>query len=81
MTKIKEQVVEMLQYIPDDKAVYILDIMKSLKALYKEDAVSVSLNEPEHKAMGILNKYANPDLISKEKEAWGEAVKEKHANN
>ena len=28
--------------------------------------------------MGIFNKYANPDLIPLEKEAWGEAVKEKH---
>lgn len=27
---------------------------------------------------GSLSKYANPDLIPKEKEAWGEAVKEKY---
>ena len=27
---------------------------------------------------GSLSKYANPDLIPKEKEAWGEAMREKY---
>jgi hypothetical protein len=30
---------------------------------------------------GIISQYANPELIPFEKEAWGEAVKEKHATN
>jgi predicted house-cleaning noncanonical NTP pyrophosphatase (MazG superfamily) len=81
VTRIKEQVIEMLQEIPDDKVIHILEIMKGLKSLYGNDKTNIMLNESEHKAMGILKKYANPDLISKEKEAWGEAVKEKHGNH
>ena len=53
MTKVKQQVVEMLQDIPDDKVT----------------------------AIGIFKEYANSDLVSKEKGAWGEAVREKHANH
>jgi hypothetical protein len=30
--------------------------------------------------VGILSEYANPDLISLEKEAWGMAMEEKHGN-
>jgi addiction module RelB/DinJ family antitoxin len=29
---------------------------------------------------GILEKYANPELISKEKDAWNEAARQKHDN-
>lgn len=32
-------------------------------------------------AKGIISQYANPELIPLEKEAWGEAVREKHAIN
>ncbi|MCL1988063.1 MAG: AbrB/MazE/SpoVT family DNA-binding domain-containing protein [Firmicutes bacterium] len=31
--------------------------------------------------IGILSKYANPDLIPLEKEAWGMAMEEKHGFN
>ena len=31
------------------------------------------------KMTGILHKYANPALVPPEGEAWGKAVKEKHA--
>ena len=30
---------------------------------------------------GIISQYASPELIPLEKEAWGEAVKEKHDTN
>jgi len=30
--------------------------------------------------IGSLNKYANPDLVFLEKEAWGDAAYEKHVN-
>jgi len=76
VTRIKEQVVEMLRDIPEDKAIYILEVLKGFKALYAEDNKNSALNEINPTAMGIFKKYANPDLISKEKDAWGEAVKE-----
>ena len=31
--------------------------------------------------IGILNEYANPDLVPLEKEAWKMAVIEKHGSN
>jgi hypothetical protein len=39
-----------------------------------------STSKPGKKARGILHKYKNPTLISKEKNAWEMAVKEKHAH-
>ena len=36
---------------------------------------------PVKKVAGKLKKYANPDLIYKEKKAWEKAVKEKHDNS
>jgi len=80
MTKIREQAIELLQSIPDDKVVYIVDILRGLKGLADHD-----LSEPDstktQSAMGIFSKYANTDLIPMEKDAWGKAVAEKHVNN
>jgi len=39
------------------------------------------IREPGSSAMGVFKKYANPDLMPREKEAWSEAVREKHANH
>jgi len=43
-------------------------------------AVSVNLtDEKKNKSIkGILSNYANPELISLEKEAWGKAACDKH---
>ena len=41
-------------------------------------------NDAAHKGKsikGIISHYANPKLVPLEKEAWGEAVKEKHVDN
>jgi len=80
MTRVKQQVVEMLQDIPDDKAIYILEIIKGLMLLYNADKESAIMEEPPSSAMGIFKEYANSDLISREKDAWGEAVREKYAH-
>jgi len=48
----------------------ILTELKMAHHIGAEDAASV---------LGVFSKYANTGLISKEKEAWGEAVMEKHA--
>ena len=89
MTKIEKQVTELLQYIPDDKMAYLIGIMKDLAERCGEDkniVQSASRNsmsgfqEVPGAALGIFKEYANPDLIPMEKEAWGEAVREKHAD-
>ncbi len=42
--------------------------------------IEKSTSKPGKKARGILRKYKNPALISKEKTAWEMVVKEKHAH-
>ena len=79
MTKLKAQAVEILQDIPDDKVTPVIEILKALRAFYAERTACAASNEAASDAMGIFCQYANPALRPLEKEAWGEAVKEKHA--
>ena len=79
MTRMKAQAVEILQDIPDDKIAPVIEILKELRALYAQNGKPVVYKETPVNAMGIFHKYANPDLIPLEKEAWGKAVKEKYA--
>ncbi|MCL1981944.1 MAG: hypothetical protein FWG53_02470 [Clostridiales bacterium] len=81
MTKAKQQVIDMLRDIPDDKVVHILEMMRGFMLLYSTDDKSMATIESAPTAMGIFNKHANPALIPKEKGAWGEAIREKYANN
>ena len=81
MSKIKEQVVEILRDIPDDKVAPVIEILKSVRELYARSEEPAANNETGPYAMGIFSKYANPALIPLEKDAQGEAVKEKHAAN
>ena len=50
--------------------------------LISKDSNKISINRKKktkgESLGGILHQYANPALISKEKEAWGIAVKEKY---
>jgi len=49
-----------------------------------ENPVVISEKSIPHKSKsikGIISRYANPELIHLEKEAWGEAVKEKYDDN
>ena len=44
--------------------------------------VEKTVNITKRKSLkGCLNKYANPDLLALEKDAWKKALEEKHANN
>ncbi|MCL1807503.1 MAG: hypothetical protein FWG31_07360 [Oscillospiraceae bacterium] len=79
MTKIKEHAVELLQEIPDDKVIHVIELLKGLRGLYKQHEETAVHEATPDNVMGIFSKYANPALIPLEKEAWGEAVKEKHA--
>jgi len=76
---LKEQTAEILKDIPDEKVATVIEILKELRALYNQSEKTESHSEVTISAMGIFNKYANPDLIPLEKEAWNEAVKEKYA--
>ena len=78
MTRIKEHAIELLQDIPDDKVAPVIEILKGLQVLYAQGIKTATQEETPDIAFGILSKYANPALIPLEKEAWGEAVREKH---
>ena len=80
MTKAKQQVVEMLQEIPDDKIVHVLEMIRGLMLLYSTNSENVNTKKASSSAMGIFKKHANSSLISEEKAAWGAAVREKHVN-
>ena len=79
MSKIREQAVELLQDIPEDKVIYVIELLKGLRVLYAQSEQPAIQEVTPSNVMGICSKYANPSLIPLEKEAWGEAVKEKHA--
>ena len=79
MTDIRTQVFEILRDIPDDKLGAAMEVLKGLRALYRTHEMSVADIAAHDDSLGIFNKYANPDLIPAEKEAWGMAVKDKYA--
>ena len=81
MTNIKTQAIELLMEIPDDKVLLVIEILKSLRTLFVRTDDATKNREAITSVMGICHKYANPDLVHLEKEAWGEAMKEKHGNN
>ena len=72
-----EKTIELLQTIPENKldTIYtFLQFVKSQEDSKEEQSQSTS-------AFGIAHKYANPDLIPLEKEAFANALAEKHAVN
>ena len=77
MTKVQAQIFEILQDIPDDKLVTAIEVLKGLRALSEINENEMEKETPDD-AFGIFNKYANPDIIPMEKEAWGMAVKDKY---
>jgi hypothetical protein len=81
MSKTKAQAIKLLQDIPDDKILSVIEILQGLKLLYLQTESSDMYEATNENAMGIFSKYANPDLVYKEKDAWAEAVKEKYAIN
>ncbi|MCL2528201.1 MAG: hypothetical protein FWE42_07245 [Defluviitaleaceae bacterium] len=64
--------------IPDE---YLHEISSDVKIiiLYENPTAAPKKNTLNKSIKGIISQYANPELMPIEKEAWGEAVKEKHA--
>ena len=67
----------------DEDVKVILEIIEERKNFSRGQDINEKLDHQEtiSSVMGICNKYANPDLIHLEKEAWGEAMREKHGIN
>ena len=81
MTKVKEQAIGLLQSIPDDKVVYVIDILRGLKGLSDYDIKEQDATDQIHSVMGIFKEYANVDLIPLEKDAWRNAAVKKHVTS
>ncbi len=81
MSNIKALALELLQDIPDEKIPSIIEILKGLRLLYCINQDSAIHEAAPQTAMGIFNNYADAKLIPMEKDAWGEAVKEKYVAN
>ena len=54
----------------------------ALKEIYSSQEKGIVLTSDNIEGVfGSLNKYANPSLISSEKDAWANAAAEKHSQN
>ena len=68
-----EKTMELLQELPENELETVYTFVQSIKLhVDKKERTS---------AFGIAHKYANPDLIPLEKEAFANAMAEKHAIN
>jgi len=85
MLSLKEQAIEFIKTIPDNKLVYVMDMFEGIKGLLDDNEQNVKQPQQAsleaYSVMGVFRKYANPNLIPNEKNAWGEAVKEKYVNH
>ena len=66
----RNQVIELVQTLPDEQVHYVLNIIQSLP----QESVL-----PRCTLRGRFAKYANPSLRAKEKDAWAIAADEKHS--
>lgn len=56
-------------------------VVEFLNAFFDPVSQSQKKEIPAESVMGIASKYANPELIPLEKEAWSNAVAEKYKNS
>ena len=75
-----EKAMELLQKMPEQKIEAIYTYICFVNS--QMDAEEISPKKKDAKSIvGIAHKYANPDLIPLEKEAFANAMAEKHATN
>lgn len=82
MTKLREKALQMVKEIPEDKVIYVIDILEGIKGLYGEQPeIKLQLDEKK-KARDVLQKYRGriPDDFNYKKELM-EAIDEKYADS
>ena len=57
MTNLKEQAVIMLQNVPDDKMIYVIDILKQLNNIFDSKNVNINKKSMAVEAWEELKKY------------------------
>lgn len=73
-----EKAMELLQTMPEQKIEAIYTYICFVNSQMDAEETSQK-NKGAKSIVGIANKYANPDLIPLEKEAFANAMEEKHA--
>ena len=78
MLALKEQAFKIIRELPQEKIPTVITVLRGLQMLSQQENASKSNTQS---AMGIFNKYANPERIPLEKDAWKNAMVEKHGSN
>ena len=78
MLALKEQAYQIIEELPQEKIPTAIAILRRLEMLSQQE--HPAKGEPRS-AMGIFRAHANPELIPLEKDAWIDAMVEKHDSN
>ena len=73
-----EKAMNLLQTMPDSKLEAVYMYMRFVSS--QADEAAASEKKSARAIVGIAHEYANPELISLEKEAFANAMAEKYAN-
>ena len=77
MLALKEQAVEIIRELPQERIPTVITVLRGLQMLSRQESQPKSDTQS---AMGIFNKHANPELMHLEKDAWKNAMVEKHGS-
>lgn len=72
-----EKAINLLQTMPENKLEAVYMYMRFVST--QTDETTVPKGKSAHSIVGIAHEYANPELIPLEKEAFANAMAEKHA--
>jgi hypothetical protein len=73
-----QKTIDLLQTIPENRLESVYTFLQFIKFQENEQR-SVESKQKKTSAFGLAHKYANPALIPLEKEAFANAMAEKHA--
>lgn len=74
-----EKAMDLLQTMPEQKIEAVYTYMRFVNTLAEDEVIGKK--KKAESIAGIAHQYANPDLIPLEKEAFANAMAEKHAIN
>ncbi len=74
-----EKTIDLLQTIPENKLETVYTFLQFIKFQEAQKNTNTEKKNGETSAFGIAHEYANPELIPLEKEAFANAMAEKHA--
>lgn len=74
-----EKTINLLQTIPENELETVYTFLQFIKFQEAQKNTSTENKNGKTSAFGIAHEYANPELIPLEKEAFANAMAEKHA--